>query len=219
MFKIDIHVHTALGGDSLIQPDELVDRAREVGLDAVCVTEHHSYFLSNPFREISQRTGFPIFQGLEYRAMEGHLLLFGAKVDDEDFPARMPMQWAADWVHDHGGVAIPAHPYQSGTIHGFPGERVMEVTGLLALETVNGSLSSEENQAAMDAAARLGVHGTGGSDAHGLRVLGRAYTQFSAPIRSEAELIEALRAGGYAPGWNDDFYADDRLLHWPDMGI
>jgi len=219
MFKIDLHVHTALGGDSLIQPEKLVARSREVGLDAVCVTEHHSYFLSNPYQEISKKTGFPIFQGLEYRAMEGHLLLFGAKVEQEDFPSRLPMQWAVDWVHQRGGIAIPAHPFQNGTIHGFPGERVMEIGGLFALETLNGSLSSNENQAALKAAAELGIHGTGGSDAHGPRVLGRAFTLFPAPIRTEAELIQALRAGGYAPGWNDEFYPEDRLGHWIDPGL
>jgi len=215
MFKIDLHVHTVFGGDSIIRPEELVPRARRVGLDAICVTEHHSYFLSDPYRDISAKTGFPIFQGLEYRALEGHLLIFGVKADEEDLPRRLPMQWTADWVHNRGGVAIPAHPYQNGTLHGFPGNRVLDLQGLYALETLNGSLSFEENQLAMDAALSLGVRGTAGSDAHGLSVLGRAYTGFDAPIRTEAELVEALKGGGYASLWNDDFYQADRPGHWP----
>ncbi|MBW1947899.1 MAG: PHP domain-containing protein, partial [Deltaproteobacteria bacterium] len=63
MFKVDLHIHTTLGGDSFIQPDELVARSIEVGLDAVCVTEHNSYSLSKPFNKISRETGFPIFRG------------------------------------------------------------------------------------------------------------------------------------------------------------
>jgi histidinol phosphatase-like PHP family hydrolase len=59
MFTIDLHVHTVLGGDSVIEVDELVPRCRDVGLDAVCVTEHHSYFLSDPFKDVSRKTGFP----------------------------------------------------------------------------------------------------------------------------------------------------------------
>ena len=39
MFKIDLHIHTSLGGDSLITPHDVAERAREVGLDAVCITE------------------------------------------------------------------------------------------------------------------------------------------------------------------------------------
>lgn len=214
MFKIDLHVHTIFGGDSIIKPEELVPRARQVGLDGVCVTEHHSYFLSDPFKKIALETGFPIFQGLEYRAQEGHLLIFGMKVEEEDLPPRLPMQWSINWVHQRGGLAIPAHPFQNGTLNGFPGERILQIKDLMALEALNASLSSQENQQAVQAAAQLGIKGIGGSDAHGLSVLGRAYTLFPAPISSEEELVQALRDGGYGPCWNDEFYEADHLDHW-----
>jgi len=98
--------------------------------------------LSDPFKDISLKTGFPIFQGLEYRAREGHLLIFGMKVEQEDLPPSLPMQWTVDWVHKRGGVAIPAHPYQRGTINGFPGDRVLELEDLFALEVLNAALPS-----------------------------------------------------------------------------
>lgn len=214
MFKIDLHVHTAFGGDSIIQPDELVPRCREVGLDAVCVTEHHSYFLSVPYREISRKTGFPIFQGLEYRATEGHLLLFGIRVEKEEMPPMLPMQWVIDWSQKRGGIAIPAHPYQGGTINGFPGDKVLDLKGLFALEMLNASLSAKRNGLAVKAAATLGVKGTAGSDAHGLSVLGRAYTLFQQPITTEEELVDALRNGDYTPCWNDVFYEAEHEDHW-----
>ena len=217
MFKIDLHVHTIFGGDSIIKPDEVVSRSRQVGLDAVCITEHHSYFLSDPFKKISLETGFPIFQGLEYRAQEGHLLVFGMKVEEEDLPPRLPMQWTVNWVQQRGGLAIPAHPYQNGTLSGFPGDRILQIKDLLALEALNASLSRQENQSAVKAAFQLGIKGIGGSDAHGPSVLGRAYTLFPAPIRSEDELVQALRNGGYTPCWNDEFYKADHLDHWLDQ--
>ena len=216
MFKIDLHVHTSLGGDSIIAPEDLVPRCLEVGLDAVCVTEHHSYFLSNPYKKISLDTGFPIFQGLEYRAREGHLLIFGVKADLEDLPKMLTMQWAVDWVQTKGGIAIPAHPYQNGMIHGFPGDKVLDLEGLFALETLNASLSSEENHRAVKAARHLGLKGVAGSDAHGPTVLGRAYTEFPEEIKTEEELVQALREEEYLPCWNDEFYEADHLAHWMD---
>jgi predicted metal-dependent phosphoesterase TrpH len=216
MFKIDLHVHTVFGGDSILKPEELVGRSKQVGLDAVCVTEHHSYFLSDPFKGISLETGFPIFQGLEYRALEGHLLIFGLKIEQEDLPPRLPMKWAVDWVQSRKGIAVPAHPYQKGTINGFPGDGVLEMKNLIALEALNASLSSRENRLALEAAGRMGIQGIGGSDAHGPAVLGRAYTVFPTPIRTEEELVQALRRGGYGPCWNDEFYRDQRSEHWPD---
>jgi predicted metal-dependent phosphoesterase TrpH len=209
MFKIDLHVHTIFGGDSIIKPDELVSRSRQVGLDAVCVTEHHSYFLSDPFKKIALETGFPIFQGLEYRAKEGHLLIYGLKVEQEDLPPRLPMQWTVDWVHGQGGVAIPAHPFQQWSINGFPGDQILDINNLFALETLNGSLSVQENRLALDAAMHLGINGIGGSDAHGPSVLGRAYTVFPEMIRTEEELVAALRNGDYFPNWNDESYGFD----------
>ncbi|MBW2086924.1 MAG: PHP domain-containing protein, partial [Deltaproteobacteria bacterium] len=189
MFKVDLHVHTVLGGDSSIEPEELAARSREVGLDAVCVTEHNSYSLSAPFKAISRRAGFPIFRGMEYNAAEGHLLIYGVKAGKGDLPPKFPMQKAVDWVHERGGIAIPAHPFQKDILGRRPGERVLDLKGLMALEVMNGSASFEENRMAAEAAERLGINGIGGSDAHGLLVLGRAYTQFPDAVRTEEELV------------------------------
>jgi len=202
MFKIDLHIHSALGGDSNIKPDELVPRARAVGLDAVCVTEHHSHSLSEPFDEISRTTGFPIFRGMEYRAAEGHLLVFGVKVGRGDLLSGLPMQDAIDWVQTRGGVAIPAHPYQKDMVGGMLGDLVLALQGLYALEVANGSVSPADNRLALQAAAMLGLKGIGGSDAHGLLTVGRGYTSFSSPIRSDKELVEALRNGTYTAHLN-----------------
>ena len=203
MFKVDLHIHTILGGDSGIEPDQLVPRALEVGLNAVCVTEHNAYALSRPFEEISRNTGFPIFRGVEYNAAEGHLLIFGLKVGRGDLPPGLPMQRTLEWVNrESRGVAIPAHPFQKDFLGRSLGGAVMTFSDLIALETLNGSLSCRENRAAMDAARALGIHGIGGSDAHGLQVLGKVYTLFPSPILTERELVTALKKGGYIPSRN-----------------
>jgi len=205
MFKIDLHIHTILGGDSYIQPHDLVMRAQQVGLDAVCVTEHHSYTLSEPLEKISRSTGFPIFRGLEYSAAEGHILVYGVKAEKGDLPPGMRMQDAIDAVHTRGGVAVPAHPYQMDLLGGSLGDRVLELRDLIALEAINGSASLEENKRAMGAATRLDIQGIGGSDAHGIPTLGRAYTIFPEPINTEKELVSALKEGIYTPCWDEDY--------------
>ncbi|RJQ77938.1 MAG: PHP domain-containing protein [Desulfobacteraceae bacterium] len=202
MFRIDLHIHTTLGGDSAIRPAEVVAQARRMGLDGVCITEHHAYDLSRPFEGIAARENFPIFRGLEYRAAEGHLLIYGVRAGKSDFLPGLPMQTVLDWVNQRGGVAIPAHPYQNGLIGCALGDRVLALQGLVALETLNGSVSADDNRYAHEAAGRLGVKGIGGSDAHGIQALGRAYTCFSDPIGSEAELVKALRVGAYFPQSN-----------------
>jgi predicted metal-dependent phosphoesterase TrpH len=171
-------------------------------LDAVCITEHHSYDLSEPFDEISRMAKFPIFRAMEYRADNGHLLIYGVRVTRGNLPSGLPMQKAVDWVKKNGGVAVPAHPYQHSLAGQYLGDDILKLNGLFALEALNGSVSLEGNLRAEKAAKDLGINGIGGSDAHGLQVLGKAYTGFPAPVGSMRELTAALKGGDYFPVWN-----------------
>ena len=208
MFRIDMHIHTVLGGDALIRPEEVVPRAREAGLDAVCVTEHHSFDLSAPFEAIAEETGFPVLRGFEYSAMEGHLLIYGVRAGKGDILPGLPIQDVIDWVNRRGGVAVPAHPFQKGMVGKALGSRLLTLRNLVAVETLNGSLSPQDNEKARAAAEEMGLWGVGGSDAHGTHVLGRVCTLFPCRIRTTAELVAALKAGGYRPVDNLDQKAD-----------
>lgn len=199
MFCIDMHVHTLLGGDSLIKPEEVVCRARAAGLDGVCITEHHSYDLSLPFEEIAGKTGFKIFRAMEYRAAEGHLLIYGVPVSKSDLPPGLLMQTAIDWVCQRGGAVVAAHPFQKTMAGSALGRRVLELKNLTAIETLNASITDDENRLAADAAGRMGLCGTGGSDAHGPQVIGRAFTVFKHRVESIKDLVAALKAGEYRP--------------------
>jgi predicted metal-dependent phosphoesterase TrpH len=205
MFKIDLHIHTRLGGDSLINPHDLVERAREVGLDAVCITEHHSYDLSEPLDEISRKKNFPIFRGMEYRADNGHLLIYGVRATRGNLPPGLPVQKVVDWVNKNSGVAVPAHPYQKSLVGNYMGDDILKISGLVALEVLNGSVSLADNRRAKAAAQRLNINGIGGSDAHGIKVLGKVYTCFPAPVTTIKELTAAFRSGIYYPRWNQRY--------------
>ena len=199
MFKIDMHLHTTLGGDSDIKPEEVVEYARRAGLDAICITEHHDYYLGEVFDRISEKEKFPIFRGMEYSAYEGHLLVYGAGLGKSDFIQGIPMQRVIDWVNERGGIAIPAHPYKSG-IAGRPlGSRIFDLTGIIAVEIINGSNSDDENDLASYAARKMGLKGIGGSDAHGILKLGSAFTCFSRQIKDHSDFIDALRNDTYYP--------------------
>jgi hypothetical protein len=218
MFKIDLHVHSALGGDSAIQPETVVAQARRVGLHGVCITEHHSYDLSRPFDAIARAENFPVLRGLEYRAAEGHLLIYGVRVGKGDFLPGLPMQTVVEWVNKRGGVAIAAHPYRAGIVGSALGDRLLQLKGLAAVETINGSLRPEENQLAGQAAQCLGLKGVGGSDAHGIQALGSAYTCFTRPVRGEAELVAALRDDDYFAGQNDTI-RETIFMNWAESKV
>lgn len=109
---VDLHVHTsrysACGKSS---PEEMVERALEVGLDALVFTEHHVIW---PERELKAlQSAYPevhIYSGVEIETAEGEdLLVYGV-------PAGFPCERhtpAADVVRDarlRGGFVTLAHP-------------------------------------------------------------------------------------------------------------
>lgn len=204
MFKIDMHLHTELGGDSIIKPEELVPRALEEGLDAICVTEHHDYALSKPLDEIAVQTGFPIFRALEYKAKEGHLLVYGIKMGRGDMPSQMPMQHVIDWVNSRGGVAVPAHPYQKDMFNSCLGDRLKDLENVWAVETCNGSASRVENELAEAVAEGLNAGKLGGSDAHGPRGIGKTFTVFPQPVPSMESLLIALKSKNYTTAYRSE---------------
>ena len=199
MFKIDMHVHSVLGKDAIIKPDEVVGYAKKAGLDAVCITEHHSYNISKPFDAISQKTGFPIFRGMEYKAREGHLLVYGVKINRGDMMLQMPMQHVIDWVQARGGVAVPAHPYQANMFGMALGDEILSLNGLYAVETENGSASCQENQSADVAAEKMDTGKIGGSDAHGPKGIGKSYTAFPDAIETLEKMVEMIKTKNYYP--------------------
>lgn len=199
MFKIDMHVHSVLGGDSMIQPEEVVSCAKKAGLDGVCITEHHDYAISHPFDEIRQKTGFPIFRAMEYKAKEGHLLVFGVNMGKADMLPQIPMQQVIDWVVQRGGAAVPAHPYQEDMFGRSLGDRLLSLKQVTAVEGVNGSATRKENQLAAAAAEKMDWHAIGGSDAHGPAGIGKAFTVFLEKIETDIQLVDALKSGAYYP--------------------
>ena len=66
-----------------------------------------------------------------------------------------------------------------------------------AIEVGNGKLSDEENDMAVQVAARLGLPGTAGSDAHRVDEVGRWATDFEREIANERELVAELRSGRF----------------------
>jgi hypothetical protein len=65
------------------------------------------------------------------------------------------------------------------------------------VEIGNGKLSQDENDMARRVAEKLGLSGTGGSDAHRIDEIATWVTVFEKDIDNEQELLEELHAGRF----------------------
>ena len=81
--KIDLHIHSENSGDNFTDPEEVVMRAIERGLDGIAFTEHYYYEASEGVEALQEkyRNSIMIFRGVEFSAAEGHCLVFGVNTD------------------------------------------------------------------------------------------------------------------------------------------
>ena len=193
-FRIDLHVHSLLSGDNLADPEECIVRAIELGLQGLAFTEHYSYVASRPLEQLieSYRDRILILRAVEFSVAEGHCLVFGVDTDH----LLLPYAPAAELIREvnrAGGVVIPSHPYRAGS--GL-GDRILALPGIAAIEGHNGCNHHAFNQRAIQAALRLRLPVTGGSDAHRAGEVGSCYTVFTERVTAE-NLAGLLREGRY----------------------
>lgn len=77
MLKADLHIHTSYS-DGKLNPDEIIDIAKEKGLNVIGVTDHDNIEGSQAMLERSGRHGIEVIPGIElsadYHGKEIHLL-------------------------------------------------------------------------------------------------------------------------------------------------
>jgi len=180
--KIDLHVHSNLSPDALHSIRHLAVKAKERGLDGIAVCDHN---------RISQDDfslpNFLIMRGMEYSALEGHILLLGIPRDFA-IARGLPAASAARQAELAGGVSIAAHAYSVRKWGQSMRGRAFQV-GATALERFNGSDFIHNI-----IASRKIPRGTGGSDAHSVYEVGNAYTELECEPR-ESEVLEEIRKG------------------------
>ena len=205
---IDLHTHThPLSHDSLLSPDDLIDAAKEAGLDGVCLTEHDFFWEPETAADLSRRHNFLVIPGIEVNTEDGHIVVFGL----ERFVYGMHrMAELALMAADAGAVIIAAHPYRrqlpfelrhdGDWTHAL--ERAVAnpaYAHVQAIETHNGRGSDRENAFAAEVCARLGLPAVAASDAHERKDIGRCATDFERNITGLADLIEELQAARFRP--------------------
>lgn len=207
---IDLHIHTNLGSIcSQLGPDELLERVRELGIDGICITDHHSHRGAKKMVEYAADSGYPIFRGVEIYTNHGDMLVFGLKRDTRYHLTTF--QELVDMAEEDDAVIIPAHPCRGWALkhehaHVFPEEMLGHI---VAIETLNGANKVRSNEAALEIARRYDLPGTGGSDAHALWQVGKCVTVFENDIHDEDELIEELREGRFFAAYLEDLRKGD----------
>lgn len=186
---IDTHMHCMEGSsDSFINIPEIVEKAKQMGLNGICITDHDTNKAKEYATQYGEKHGFKIFVGAEILTHEGDIVVFGL---DEIPTKKLYAQELIDLVNSKGGVTIAAHPFRENN-RGC-GKHLKNLKGLTAIETLNGSTKSYNNLNAHKSAIELDLATIGASDCHTNDAIGKFCTKFLDNIETEKDLIDAIK--------------------------
>ncbi len=220
--RFDLHCHTAKGSiDAKASLADIAARLLAKGFDGMLVTDHNSFKGFDKCAQNAAKDGFVILRGIEYDTRNaGHMLvILPDMVKCRLLSIRgMGVEHLIKLVHGCGGILGPAHPYGTGffaLMHTRWSQKNMEtlLDNFDFVETCNAGVKHEANIRARHLAQHFGKVQTGGSDVHHIEDAGSAYTDIDGDIRSNNELIAALRRGvGIRAGCTENPHGSDNKI-------
>ena len=192
--KFDLHMHTTRHSpDSEMDPYALVRQARKIGLDGVVITEHDWLWTEPELEELRAAVpGLIVLAGIEVTAAEGHFLVYGVH-NPFAVPKGIGVVDLCREVHRQGGAVVASHPFRWGQpFDAILREQRPELDGM---ELMTDHMDPECRRRPADVFRQHRLAGLGSSDAHHEATLGVCYSEFAAPIRSNHDLVQAIRSG------------------------
>jgi hypothetical protein len=186
MLRVDLHLHSNYSHDGRSSVPQLIERARECGLDRIALTDHNTFDGAAQFVGLSPELAIA---GEEIKTREGEVIGLFMTHRVQPF---MPPEDAMDAIHDMGGLVYIPHPLDRHRSH-FLAERVMGLAERIdIIETYNPWCDATANRAAAQLAAELGKVVATGSDAHSVEELGRSWMEIE-EYSGAADFLEKLR--------------------------
>lgn len=194
MLKVDLHTHASEDPVDYIAHStyELIDRAADLGFDALAVTLHDRQLGEECLLNYARERGIVLLPGVERTIAGKHVVLVNFPPEAErvrNFEELRRLKSRSN------GLVIAPHPYFPG--FSCLGRTLMEQHADV-FDAVEWSYfwtrATNFNAAAQRWAERHGKPVVGNSDLHDLRQLGRTHSWVAAERNADA-ICEAVRAG------------------------
>ena len=187
---IDPHVHSTYSNDSRMTPQEIIERSRKIGLDAVAITDHDS--IKGSMEGIKESRGFDDFvviPAMEVSTAKGHIVALGIQ---EEIKPRLSPEETIDMIREQGGIAVVPHPfvrYREGLCD------YVKTLDMDAIETLNSRyIFGYSNWKAKKLAEEREIPQIGSSDAHFPGAIGSCITELDADC-SVDRILKGILSG------------------------
>jgi len=191
--KVDLHIHTHRSRDCLMEPDAIIRKAQQRGLDALAILDHGT--ISGAL-ELARIAPFLIIVGEEIKTTRGEI---GGLFLRETIPSGLSPTETVKAIRAQGGIVYLPHPLDRLRRSVLSREALCEIIGQVDIvETFNARVTfPADNANARRLAEDLGLPGGGGSDAHCTYEIGRAYVVMP-PYSGRDSFLEQIARGRVA---------------------
>jgi hypothetical protein len=194
-----LHAHTT-NSDGELSPDMLVRHFEWAGYDVLAITDHWVRTVERSTRKLLVIPSTELNATCGPESDDAHVLALGVEADPVIPDEFSPLQDVVNWIRDHGGLPYLAHTYWSG----LRTEQWDRCDGLLGIEVWNSGCELEigrgDSSIHWDEALERGsvLQGLATDDSHHPGYdSGFAWTMVRAEDRSQAAVLDALRAGRF----------------------
>ena len=188
MFKADLHIHTYYSNDSIIRPKELIKKAKKIGLRAIAITDHDTIEGSLKILSEYKDEELLIIPGIEITTEPGHLLAYNLT---EKIRKVESLEELIEYIHQEGGIAVPAHPFDYFRKFKTIGRYIHLVDAIEAANASNFRLNRDMNRA-LKLSEKYNIGYTAGSDAHIIDAVGNAYVYSHDPLSTVDDIVEYI---------------------------
>ena len=190
MVRAEFHCHSIYSPDSINRLEQLLQTAREVGIDRLCITDHDTLAGSLKAHEMDPEL---VVVSEEVLTEDGELIAYFLQ---EEIPAGLPVVKTIELIRAQDAFITIPHLCDEYRAYWKPGQ-LDEILPLVdAVEVFNARCFKPEfNERALELAKKWKKPFTVGSDAHTYPEVGLATLQLP-DFRSAQELRESIRQAG-----------------------
>lgn len=186
MFKVDLHTHSTASPDGGISKDQYRHALQTGLLDVIAITDHNEISLA---QELHAELGDVIIIGEEIMTTHGEII--GLYLSEKVAPGLSPAETIRS-IKAQGGIVYIPHPFE--TVRKGISPQVLDelASSIDILEVCNGRAFMQNRSSQAVVWTRLnGVVGAASSDAHGIKGLGKTYSDL-AEIPTRETLVTLL---------------------------
>ena len=184
-------MHTRFSPDSLMEPERLVSRCMETGLDCVAITDHNTI---DGALEVQRLASFRVIVGEEIKSQGGEIIGLFLQ---EAIPRGLPSLETVKRIKEQGGLVSVPHPFdhfRRSVIDRQALQDILPYVDIVEAFNARNALQGD-NQKALELALEHGILTSAVSDSHTPVEVGRTYVDIPDFDGTPAGLREALAQG------------------------